>query len=195
VTAATETALANRYILPADAEKTIAEAKASNIGAAVSDDSQEIEVTVPEAAAGELVWSIDGSNGLVQLGDAVESGDHFAAAGAINPVRVTDTRKGSPAWSVSASVSDFASGDKTFSGKYLGWTPKLLEHGTRVQSGAPVGSGFDGGQGLSVSSTLGFGQVGHDQAAAVLGADLDLKIPVEVGTGTYSATLTLTALS
>ncbi|GAA3909377.1 hypothetical protein GCM10022382_14990 [Microbacterium invictum] len=195
VTEATEAALARRHILASDAAKTIAEAKASTIGAAVSDDSQEIEVSIPQAAPGEFVWSIDGSNGLVQLGDAVESGDHYAAAGEINPVRVTDTRAGSPVWSVSASVSDFAAGDDTFSGKYLGWTPKVIESGTRVQAGAAVGSGFDGGKGLSVSSTLGFGQTGHDRASALLGADLGLKIPLEVGEGTYAATLTLTALS
>ncbi|GAA3909385.1 hypothetical protein GCM10022382_15000 [Microbacterium invictum] len=195
VTEVTEAALAGGYIAPSDAAKTIAEAKASTIGAAVSDDSQEIEVSVPQAAPGEFVWSIDGSNGLVQLGDAVESGDHYAAAGEINPVRVTDTRAGSPVWSVSASVSDFAAGDDTFSGKYLGWTPKVIESGTRVQAGAAVGSGFDGGKGLSVSSTLGFGQTGHDRASALLGADLGLKIPLEVGQGTYAATLTLTALS
>ncbi|GAA1917758.1 hypothetical protein GCM10009775_07820 [Microbacterium aoyamense] len=195
VTEVTEAALAAGYILESDAEKTIAEAEESNVGATDSDDSQEIEVTVPGASAGEFVWSIDGSNSLVRLGDAVESGDHYEATGEMNPVRVTDTRAGSPQWSISASVSDFAAGSDSFSGKFLGWSPKLLESGTRVQSGAVVGSGFDGGAGLSVSSTLGFGQVGHDRASAVLGADLELKIPIEVGEGTYSATLTLTALS
>jgi len=157
--------------------------------------TQNVRVTVPEAAPGEFVWTIDGSNDLVDLGTAEAAGDHYAATGSINPVRVTDTRAGKAAWSLSAQVGDFTSGDRSFTGAYLGWTPGVTQAGGGAQAGAPVASGFDGGDGLSVPATLGQAQDGHELGSAVLGAELDLKVPVDVADGTYSATLTLTALA
>ena len=163
----------------------------------VGDDAQRLQVTVPEEGSepGEFVWSIDGSNDLVDLGTAKAAGDHWAAAGEINPVRVTDTRAAGPQWSVSAQVSDFTAGDRSFAGKYLGWTPQLVEAGGSAKAGKKVASGFGGGNGLAASSTLGHAGAGHEQGSATLGADLGLKIPVDVSDGTYQATLTLTALS
>jgi hypothetical protein len=158
-------------------------------------DSQEISVTVPKADAGEFGWSIDGTNALIDLGTATESGDHYAAVGSINPIRVTDTRAAGPEWSISAQVSDFVSGSTSFSGKYLGWTPAVVEAGGGAVAGAKVKSGFDGGDGLSVSSTLGSAPTGHARGSAKLGAGLDLQIPVDATDGTYKATITLTALS
>lgn len=158
-------------------------------------DAQELQVTIPQAAPGEFVWNIDGTNSLVDLGTAIESGDHYAALGSINPIRVTDTRASAPAWSVSAQVSDFTSGTTSFSGKYLGWTPAVVLTGGDAQAGARVDSGFFGGDGLSVSSTLGHAEKGHTLGSAQLDAGLDLKIPIDATDGTYTATLTLTALS
>jgi hypothetical protein len=158
-------------------------------------DSEQLQVTVPETAPGEFVWSIDGTNGLVDLGTAVQSGDHYAAIGSINPIRVTDTRTAGPEWAISAQVGDFTSGDKSFSGKYLGWTPAVIEAGGDAVAGANVHSGFYIGDGLSVASTLGNAAAGHAKGSAKLGAGLDLSIPVDVTDGTYQATLTLTALS
>ncbi|GII99693.1 calcineurin-like phosphoesterase family protein [Sediminihabitans luteus] len=164
----------------------------------VADDEQRLQVTVPEGSTdpGELVWNVDGSNDLVDLGTATAQGDHWAATGSINPIRVTDTRTAGPVWSVSAQVSDFASDGGTFSGRYLGWAPTLVQAGGGASAGATVASGFGGGgPGLSTSSTLGSAGVGHALGTALLGADLDLRIPVDVTDGTYQATLTLTALS
>ncbi|PJJ61797.1 FN3 domain-containing metallophosphoesterase family protein [Compostimonas suwonensis] len=158
-------------------------------------DTQQLQVTVPQAAAGEFIWAVDGTNGLVDLGTAVESGDHYSAEGSINPIRVTDTRLNGPQWSISAQVSDFTSGDESFSGKYLGWTPSVVEAGGDAVAGDKVESGFVSGDGLSASSTLGSAATGHTRGSAKLGAGLELDIPVEVTDGTYQATLTLTALS
>lgn len=158
-------------------------------------DSQQLQVTVPKADAGEFGWSIDGTNALIDLGTATESGDHYAAVGTINPIRVTDTRAAGPQWSISAQVSDFASGAKSFSGKYLGWTPTVVEAGGGAVAGAKVASGFDSGNGLATSSTLGSTVAGHARGSAKLGAGLDLQIPVDATDGTYTATITLTALS
>ncbi|PRY68128.1 purple acid phosphatase-like protein [Glaciihabitans tibetensis] len=158
-------------------------------------DAQQLQVTVPETAPGEFVWNIDGTNGLVDLGTAVDAGDHYSAVGSINPIRVTDTRSSGPEWSISAQVGDFTSGEKSFSGRYLGWTPSVVQSGGDAVAGERVASGFLGGDGLSVSSTLGHAKGGHALGTAKLDAGLELDIPVDVTDGTYKATLTLTALS
>jgi hypothetical protein len=160
-------------------------------------EQQQLQVVVPEQEPepGEFIWSIDGTNGLVDLGTAVKSGDHFAASGTINPVRVTDTRAGAPTWSISGQVSQFSSGGETFAGKYLGWSPFVTENAGGAVAGAAVASGFDSGNGLADSSTLGSADAGHTLGSSLLGADLDLKLPLTVTDGTYQAMLTLTALS
>lgn len=160
-------------------------------------DAQRLAVTVPGDVEepGELVWAIDGSNALVDLGVAQPSGDHLRATGALNPVRVTDTRRGGPAWSLSGQVSDFVSGDRTVEGKHLGWTPTVLEDTAGASAGAAVAPGLLSGEGLSVPAVLGAAPSGHAKGSALLGADLDLRLPVSVAEGRYAATLTLTALS
>jgi len=162
-----------------------------------SDVDQELQVVIPETTTepGEFIWAIDGSNGLVDLGTAEFKGDHYAAVGTINPVRVTDTRIDGPSWSISGRVGDFVSDASSFEGQYLGWTPSVTENTLGAESGPVVGSGFDGGPGLSESSRLGGSADGHPLGSALLGADLTLKAPVAVGDGTYRAHLTLTALS
>lgn len=161
----------------------------------VDPNAQSVQVEVPEGAPGEFVWSVDGSNRIVDMGVAADKGDRYAAAGALNPIRVTDTRRAKPEWSVSAKISDFVAGNDTFSGGYLGWTPRVVEEGGDAIAGASVASRFDGGAGLSESAVLGYANGGHLRGSAKLGADLQLSIPVEVDSGTYRATLTLTAIS
>lgn len=156
---------------------------------------QSIAVTVPEQAAGELVWSLDGTSSLVDLGVAESLDDRFAATGEIVPIRVLDTRVGSPSWSLTAQVSDFQAGDETISSSYLGWTPELRENEGGAVAGAAIESGFSGGDGLSVSRTLVQANEGHDRGESVTGAGLDLQLPLDTPLGTYSATVTLTALS
>jgi hypothetical protein len=158
-------------------------------------ESQQLQVVVPLSGPGEFIWSIDGTNGLVDLGTAAIAGDHFSATGSINPIRVTDTRVAVPSWSISAQVSDFASGANSFSGSNLGWTPSVIESGAGAVAGAPVAPSLDGGPGLAASATLGSADTGHPTGSARLGAGLDLKIPIDVTDGTYTATLTLTGLS
>ncbi|WP_394554041.1 fibronectin type III domain-containing protein [Agromyces sp. MMS24-JH15] len=162
---------------------------------AVDPNAQQVAVAVPDTTPGEFVWSVDGTNGLVDLGTATAQGDHFAASGSINPIRVTDTRRTGAAWSLSAQVGTFSSGNTLFSGKYLGWTPKVVEQGGGALAGDAVQSGFDAGDGLGVARGLAHAATGHAPGSAKLGADLDLKLPTEVAGGAYQATLTVTALS
>ncbi|WP_395245759.1 hypothetical protein ACGGZK_08110 [Agromyces sp. MMS24-K17] len=156
---------------------------------------QAIAVTVPAQAPGELIWSLEGTSALVDLGVAEEQLDHFTASGEIVPIRVQDTRAGNPEWSLTAQVSDFKAGGETVSSKYLGWTAKVLDNSGGAVAGSPVPSGYESGDGLSVARTLASAPDGHARSASVVGADLDLKLPLETPRGTYTATITLTALS
>lgn len=156
---------------------------------------QEIQVDVPNAAPGDFGWAIDGTNSLVDLGQATESGDFFTATGSINPITVTDTRRALAPWSISSVVSDFRDGTKTFSGKYLGWAPSVLTPGAGATAGSSIASGATSGTGLSESRTLGSAVAGHAKGSGKLGADLNLKFPTTVDKGTYRATLTITAVS
>ncbi|MEQ6897151.1 metallophosphoesterase family protein [Microbacterium sp. KR10-403] len=159
-------------------------------------DAQDIQVDVPDAAPGEFGWTIDGHNGLVDLGTATEKDDaYFEATGEINPITVTDTRKSQASWSIAANVGDFTDGGKSFSGKYLGWTPKVVTAGGGATHGTSIASGYDRGDGLSVSRVLGLAEKGHERGEATLGADLDLKLPNQIDKGSYRATLTLTGLA
>jgi hypothetical protein len=160
-------------------------------------DGQDIQVNVPNAAPGEFGWTIDGYNGLVDMGTAEEhNGDWFGATGKLNTIAVSDSRRTLAPWSISAGVGDFKDADKTFSGSYLGWTPQILSGGAGAKAGAAVASGYDDqGKGLSVSRGLASADQGHARGTAKVGADLDLKIPTDVTKGSYRTTLTITALS
>ncbi|MET8268802.1 metallophosphoesterase family protein [Micromonospora arida] len=160
-------------------------------------DGQAIQVDVPNPAPGEFGWTIDGYNGLVDLGTAQErNGTYFQANGKINPILVSDSRRSLAPWSISANVGDFSDADKKFSGSYLGWNPYVLDAGAGAEAGVPVLSSLDDqGKGLSVSSALAAAAQGHPRGGAKLGADLDLKIPDSIAKGSYRTTLTITALS
>lgn len=156
---------------------------------------QEIQVDVPGASPGEFGWTIDGGNGLVNMGEAQQQGPTFVASGQINPITVTDTRIAAAPWSINGQASDFVDGSKTFSSKYLGWTPQVIEPGAGAAAGAPIPSGYSGGDGLSVSRVLGSADGGHELGEAKLGADLNLQFPASTPKGSYRATLTITAVS
>jgi hypothetical protein len=161
-------------------------------GLDTSTDSQTIGVTVPEAPEpGEFVWSIDG-NGQVAMSHATDHGDYWGSTGQLQPIVVTDGRAGAPAWSISGQVGDFTGG---ISGKHLGWTPKVTAAGAGATPGAQVLSGFVSGNGLKDVSSLASASVGHAGGTATLGANLDLRLPISTAAGTYSAVLTITALS
>ncbi len=160
----------------------------------------DIDVTVPTTPVdpeepGEFVWRIDGGTTAVNLGTATIAGDHFAASGQLAPVVVTDTRAGTPGWSVNAQVSDFTGTAGSFDGKYLGWTPAVTSAGGGASAGATVASGFVSGSGLKDSRTLGSASTGHEAGSATLGAGLDLQLPLDTAAGDYKGTLTLTAVS
>lgn len=154
----------------------------------------DIVVGVPQAVepeSGSFGWAW-ASEDVVNLGTATQSGANFAASGSLNDVVVTDTRAGgtSPySWSISGQVGDFVSASSSFSGGYLGWTPKVVS-GTAT-AGEAVTSTRIGGTGLGVASVLGSSNAA---TSATIGADLSLVIPGTTPQGDYKATLTLTAV-
>ena len=156
-----------------------------------NEGEQVVTVVVPEGTdPGEFVWSIVGDPN-VALTEAVNMGTYFHSTGEIAPIVVSDTRNGTPAWSLSGQLSDFTSG---LSGGYLGWTPQVLSPGAGAVAGAAVPSSLISGPGLSVPAILAASPGGHDTGTATLGALLDLRLPIETAPGTYSAILTITVL-
>jgi hypothetical protein len=154
--------------------------------------SETINVNVPLS---EGVFTITVSPGAVQLTDAVNNGTFFESTGSLSPVTVSDARQQSkPGWSVSGQVSDFASGAKSFVGNKLGWTPQITSpnNANDVTAGAPIAAGATPGlkQGGALASAL----ASHGFGTTVLGAALDLQIPVDTAAGAYSAVLTVTAV-
>lgn len=165
-------------------------------------DSQTITATIPSTddgddgdgsvPAGSFTWTIDGTSRAVTMSTAVNEGTYFEASGDLIPVTVTDTRENGPTWSVSGQVGDFGT---DLSGKYLGWTPAVSTEGAGAVAGAAVSTGLETGDGLTVASTLASADSGHETGSASVGADLLLQAPTTTVAGTYTATLTLTALS
>lgn len=160
-------------------------------------DAQDIGVTVPSAEvppSGEFGWSF-ASSSAVDLGTATQAGNTFRADGALNRITVADTRVGGTTpytWSISGQVGEFTSTAGTFSGGYLGWTPSVSNAGAGVTAGAAVTSTVIGGAGLAGPATLASSSAA---ASADIDAGLSLVIPSSTTAGTYSATLTITALS
>lgn len=172
--------------LPMDIGFALAEAPVGGAGDIVVGVPQ---ATEPETGSFGWAWA---SEDVVNLGTASQSGANFVASGSLNDVIVTDTRAGgtSPySWSISGQVGDFASTSSSFSGGYLGWTPKLVS-GTAT-AGTAVTSTLTGGTGLGVASVLGSSNAA---TSATVGADLELVIPGTTAQGDYKATLTLTAV-
>lgn len=154
---------------------------------------QVITAEVPlEVDPGEFVWTIDADDKNVTLTEAQDKGTYLQSTGAIRPIKVTDGRIGGPTWSISGQVGDFSGG---LDGKYLGWTPNVSAPGSGAAPGGQVLSGFTSGNGLKSASVLASAVSGHAGGTAVLGADLDLRIPQDTAAGTYTAILTITALS
>ena len=147
------------------------------------------------------------------------AGQYFEATGQLRQVMIVDTRTADTGWTATGAVSDFSDGTHTFSGDYLGWSPKA-EHAFSQPFTGPSGaysmSPANGGAilpgtvpglatGTSASTdtlvagnvpgaTLAYAGAGHGLGLAQLDASLDLWIPVNSFAGVYTATLTLTAI-
>lgn len=169
--------------------------------------SQNIVVEVP---AGALTIVLDdGFDGNVDLGTAVmdAAGEKLTATGAMDQVKITDTRAGDPGWVASGIVTDFSNGTDSVNGFNLGWTPSVVSLSANQQTAFVIGSAVAAGTeptasstpgdplvGLGASRTLGTALDDSGNGTARLGAALNLNIPTDVSAGTYAAVLTLTVI-
>ncbi|MEN0128549.1 MAG: HtaA domain-containing protein [Brevundimonas sp.] len=150
----------------------------------------------PEPEPGVFAWTIQGS-GAVSLGTAAAGAQGFTATGELPTIVVKDTRDNAPAFSLAGQAGNFRSADgaHTFGGQALGWTPKVTNNGAGALAGSAVSAGSTATSGLRSTSTLVSAATGHAKGEVTVGAKLDLVAPADVAPGSYTATLTLTALS
>jgi hypothetical protein len=157
-----------------------------------------VDVTIPEVTPepepGQFAWSI-AATGSASLGTATATANGFVAAGALPTVTVTDTRDGSPAWSLSGQASGFTGSAGAFGAQALGWAPSVTTNTVDAVAGAAVQPGGAAGDGLSASATLASSAAGHAKGSVQVGAALSLLAPAGTPSGSYTSTLTLTALS
>jgi len=132
----------------------------------------------------------------VALGTATIGGGTFNASGTLNAV-VDDSRQaGSPDWSLTGVMGDFAAGTKTLSGKYLGWTPAVTA-GSVGNAGAVVLPAPGSVNGLKTSSQLSYGSTSAADpqvTSTTVSALLQLKAPKNTAAGNYAGVLTLTLI-
>ncbi|MDP9792678.1 surface-anchored protein [Catenuloplanes nepalensis] len=150
-----------------------------------------------DPSAGALVMSVLPEDRAITLPPAAlaPGGDAWQTGGALRPVTVTDTRAGTPGWSVVGQVSGGfrTDGGASFGAEHLGWTPAVVSQGAAqgVLAG-PVAT--PGTSGLGTGALLATAPAGAGRGTARLDAQLRLSVPTETAPGTYTGTLTLTAI-
>jgi surface-anchored protein len=161
------------------------------------ESTQTITATV-DTDAGGLVISVDPNDRDVVLPAMAlnSTATRWSSEGELRPVTVTDTRSADPGWNAAAQVSEFSSDAGGFSSSHLGWLPGVVSTGDsqQVTPGAAVEGELDGGPGLSTSQILAAATAGAGKGTCVLGADLQLDLPTDVESGTYTALVTFTAI-
>lgn len=154
-----------------------------------------LTVSVPEAAR-----NIAMSNFTLAT-DAAS----WLSTGQLAPITITDARprNPNPGWSVTAQVRGFvtATGDKTLTGKNMGWTPAVASAsvGQTVTAGAQVNpvdprNPADVSKGLSSAATLATAPAGAGLGTAQVGASLVIEAPTTLAPGTYTAMIVFTAI-
>ncbi|HEY3606875.1 MAG TPA: phosphate ABC transporter substrate-binding protein PstS [Pseudonocardiaceae bacterium] len=152
-----------------------------------------IQVGLGAVSSGSLTLTVSGTP--VTMSTPTDIGTALDSTGSLSPVTVSDSRlPGEPGWDATGSVGDFTSGANTFSGNALGWTPAITtpDAANDVTSGGTVAPNNPG---LGTTAALAAALAGHGAGTTVLGAGLDLRIPLGTPAGNYSATLTVTLLS
>ncbi|MER7798423.1 choice-of-anchor M domain-containing protein [Microbacterium sp. NPDC096154] len=158
----------------------------------------EIAVSLKDTE-GALVISVAADSKRSELSDLKlnPQADRYVSDGAIGGITVADTRAGSPGWSASGRVRELGTVDgAVLSGKYLGWTPKVVSasDGQQVAAGPSVSTGFIEGSGISGWSVLGSAAAGSSTGTAVLGADLHIEAPTTTQVGDYAGVVLITVI-
>jgi hypothetical protein len=161
-----------------------------NVATTSTTGSEPIAVTVP--AVGSFTLTV--ATGTVTL--AVNSAG-TSAAGALNPITVSDTRNTFPGWSVSGQASNFTgsgtAAGQSIAGNQLGWVPTDTSLATGATLG-PTVTGAAPGIGTT-AAVLASAVPGGGVGTSALGANLNLIIPASTEAGPYASTLTVTAVT
>lgn len=135
-----------------------------------------------------------GTASLVTSG--ANAGAYYAATGQINQVTVLNTIDSDSGYTVNGVMGSFTSVGDSFSGKFLGWEPKVNyvspSTGTythTVNASAIVAPNTPG---LGTPAPLAVGPAAHSIGVASMDARLKLLIPTTAKAGTYTGTLTFT---
>lgn len=183
---------------PTDSTKFAASTSSAvtvTVSSGTSGGNQEtINVNIPQPETGSLTLSV--SNTPVNLSAPKNIGTALESTGALSAITVTDSRTPTmPGWDLSGQVSDFTAGANTFSGSDLGWTPQVTTQDAAgdVTPGSVITAGTT--PGLTSASPLAAAAAGKGSGTTVLGANLDLQVPVNTAAGNYGGTLTVTLLS
>jgi hypothetical protein len=160
--------------------------------------TEQIDVEVP---AGTLTLALAPTyDGRVLLEPQLNADNSlYVATGALDPVRVTDTRAGSLGWTVEGQLTPFTQGGQnSIAGVNLGWDPNSAVQNARqvVADGSTVAAanGVAIGSGQGWTRTLASSAAGDSVGQATLGADLTLQAPTTTTVGTHTAFLTLTVI-
>lgn len=150
--------------------------------------STNITFTVDAGSAGGLTLS--NVPAAVDLGHATVNGGLLTASNltAFSGITVTDNRAiNSAAWNLTGQMGTFTNGSYTLGGKYLGWAP-FVQSGPAT-AGAVV---LANNPGLGNALQLATAPVTSGSPVSTVGAALNVAIPQNSATGTYTGVLTLT---
>ncbi|MFP7761704.1 alpha/beta hydrolase-fold protein [Marisediminicola sp. LYQ85] len=154
-----------------------------------------IEAEIPEAENGVLAMTIADYGDGVALSEPENAGDRLRMTGQLPEVTVSDSRTAQQAgvggWAVSGHADSFTSTGQTLTADHFGWTPDVLTPRPGLVAGSPVDTVLDGGPGLETPGTLASADAEGRFGSAVLGAELELEVPVGTQPGTYTGLLTI----
>jgi len=156
------------------------------------------------ATTGMLTLSVPGELSLSPA-ELSAAGDHLASQGTLSDISVTDQREGSPGWTVTASVSDFAGSQTSINGYNLGCRPVVVSQdpGPSVVAGPPVPPASaeypettpdDPDVGMEAARVLADAPPGSGLGTTILGAECTLVIPTSTPPDHYHAVLTITVI-
>lgn len=131
------------------------------------------------------------------------AGNYYTASGRLNQITIVNTQDTDNGWTLNGSMGTFtvAGGGASFSGAFLGWTPKVssvssavtgaTNYTMQVNAGAAVDPNAPG---LASSTALAASPANHGLGITTLDARLKLLIPSTVRAGTYSGVLTFSVI-
>jgi hypothetical protein len=143
-----------------------------------------------DAGSGGGSLTLSNVPAAVDLGHATLNGGLLTASNltAFAGVTVTDTRSiDSLPWNLTGQMGSFVSGNHNLSGNVLGWAP-FVQSGPAT-AGATVAANSPG---LGNAAQLATAPVTNGQSVSTVGAALNVAIPSNSATGTYSGVITLT---